>query len=49
MYIALNVVGVQPGGQGSYQRLYFSRSPICNPHARAVPVLVESNREWAMV
>jgi len=48
MYIALNVVGVQPGDKVLTNAFTFHAVPSVIHHARAVPVLVESNREWAM-
>jgi dTDP-4-amino-4,6-dideoxygalactose transaminase len=48
MYIALNVVGVQPGDKILTNAFTFHAVPSVIHHARAVPVLVESNREWAM-
>ena len=48
MYIALNVVGVQPGDKILTNAFTFHAVPSVIHHAGAVPVLVESNREWAM-
>lgn len=48
MYIALNVVGVQPGDKILTNAFTFHAVPSVIHHAHAVPVLVESNREWAM-
>ena len=48
MYIALNVVGVQPGDKILTNAFTFHAVPSVIHHARAVPVLVESNREWGM-
>ncbi|MBL6893280.1 MAG: aminotransferase class I/II-fold pyridoxal phosphate-dependent enzyme, partial [Candidatus Poseidonia sp.] len=48
MFIALNIVGVQPGDTVLTNAFTFHAVPSVIEHARAVPVLVESNREWAM-
>ena len=48
MYIALNIVGVEPGDKILTNAFTFHAVPSVIHHARAVPVLVESNREWAM-
>ena len=48
MFIALNIVGVQPGDTILTNAFTFHAVPSVIEHARAVPVLVESNREWAM-
>ena len=48
MFIALNIVGVQPGDIVLTNAFTFHAVPSVIQHARAIPVLVESNREWAM-
>ena len=48
MFIALNIVGVQPGDTILTNAFTFHAVPSVIEHARAIPVLVESNREWAM-
>ena len=48
MFIALNIVGVQPGDKILTNAFTFHAVPSVIHHARAVPVLVESNREWGM-
>ena len=48
MFIALNIAGVQPGDNILTNAFTFHAVPSVIQHARAVPVLVESNREWAM-
>ena len=48
MFIALNIAGVQPGDKILTNAFTFHAVPSVIQHARAVPVLVESNREWAM-
>ncbi len=48
MYIALNIVGVQPGDKILTNAFTFHAVPSVIHHARAVPVLVETNREWGM-
>ena len=44
MFIALNIVGVQPGDKILTNAFTFHAVPSVIQHARAVPVLVESNR-----
>lgn len=46
MYIALNIVGVKPGDKVLSNAFTFHAVPSVIEHARAVPVLVESSREW---
>jgi dTDP-4-amino-4,6-dideoxygalactose transaminase len=48
MFIALNIVGVQPGDKVLSNAFTFHAVPSVIQHARGVPVLVESNREWGM-
>ena len=48
MFIALNIVGVQPGDKILTNAFTFHAVPSVIQHARATPVLVESNREWGM-
>ena len=48
MFIALNIVGVKPGDKILTNAFTFHAVPSVIEHARAIPVLVESNREWAM-
>ncbi|MEK9651909.1 MAG: aminotransferase class I/II-fold pyridoxal phosphate-dependent enzyme [Poseidonia sp.] len=48
MFIALNIVDVQPGDKILTNAFTFHAVPSVIEHARAVPVLVESNREWGM-
>mgnify|MGYP002860842553 FL=1 len=48
MFIALNIAGVQPGDKILTNAFTFHAVPSVIEHARAVPVLVESNREWGM-
>ena len=48
MFIALNIVGVKPGDKILTNAFTFHAVPSVIQHARAIPVLVESNREWAM-
>ena len=48
MFIALNIADVQPGDKILTNAFTFHAVPSVIEHARAVPVLVESNREWGM-
>jgi dTDP-4-amino-4,6-dideoxygalactose transaminase len=48
MFISLNIVGIQPGDKVLTNAFTFHAVPSVIEHARGVPVLVESNREWAM-
>jgi len=48
MFIALNIIGVKPGDKILTNAFTFHAVPSVIEHARAIPVLVESNREWAM-
>lgn len=48
MYIALNIAGVQPGDKVLSNAFTFHAVPSVIQHARAEPVLVETNREWGM-
>ena len=48
MFIALNIADVQPGDKILTNAFTFHAVPSVIQHARAVPVLVESNREWGM-
>jgi dTDP-4-amino-4,6-dideoxygalactose transaminase len=48
MFIALNIVDVQPGDKILTNAFTFHAVPSVIQHARAEPVLVESNREWGM-
>ena len=48
MFIALNIADVQPGDPILTNAFTFHAVPSVIEHARAVPVLVESNREWGM-
>jgi dTDP-4-amino-4,6-dideoxygalactose transaminase len=48
MFIALNIAGVQPGDKILTNAFTFHAVPSVIEHARASPVLVESNREWGM-
>ncbi len=48
MYIALNIAGVEPGDKVLSNAFTFHAVPSVIHHARAEPVLVETNREWGM-
>lgn len=48
MFIALNIVDLQPGDKVLTNAFTFHAVPSVIQHARGEPVLVESNREWAM-
>ena len=48
MYIALNIAGVEPGDKILTNAFTFHAVPSVIHHARAEPVLVETNREWGM-
>ena len=48
MFIALNIVGVQPGDKILTNAFTFHAVPSVIHHARAEPVLIESTREWGI-
>lgn len=48
MFIALNIAGVKPGDKVLSNAFTFHAVPSVIHHARAEPVLIESNREWGV-
>lgn len=48
MFIALNIADVQPGDKVLSNAFTFHAVPSVIHHARAEPVLIESNREWGI-
>ncbi len=48
MFVAMNIAGVQPGDKVLSNAFTFTAVPSVIHHARAIPVLVESNHEWGM-
>ena len=48
MFVAMNIAGVKPGDKVLSNAFTFTAVPSVIHHARAIPVLVESNHEWGM-
>ena len=48
MFVAMNIAGVKPGDKVLSNAFTFTAVPSVIHHARATPVLVESNHEWGM-